>query len=176
MPLNLLQNDYKPVSDSNIHLKRWRLAAALAFIWITAHLSNTAFQSNKLETSNNELRAQIIQIYKDSFPKSKKIVNARVQMEQKLDELRSGGGENKTGFISILSDTHQAFSANKDVTIQSISYRNNSIDITVTSNNLKSVEQVNKKLNGDTLKSEIVSSTSENNIVKGNIRIQRPKS
>ena len=176
MPLNLLQNDYKPISNSSIHLKRWRLAAALAFIWMITHLTNVAFQSNKLEASNQGLRTEIIQIYKEAFPKSKKIVNARVQMEQKLNELRSGGGENKAGFISILSDAHQAFSTNKDVTIQSISYRNNSMDITVTSNNLKSVEQINKKLNGVTLKSEIVSSTSENNIVKGNIRIQRPKS
>ena len=176
MPLNLLQNDYKPISNSNIHLKRWRLAAALAFVWMVIHLTDIAFQNNKLEASNQKLRAEIVQIYKDAFPKSKKIVNARVQMEQKLDELRSGGGENKTGFISILSDAHQAFSTNKDVTIQSISYRNNSMDITVTSNNLKSVEQVNKKLNDGTLKSEIVSSTSENNVVKGNIRIRRPNS
>ena len=50
------------------------------------------------------------------------------------------------------------------------------MDITVTSNDLKSVEQINKRLNTDKLKSEIISSTAENNIVKGDLRIQRPKS
>ena len=176
MALNLLQRDYKPVRKGSTHFKRWRLAAAMAFIWLTMHLGNIAYQSNKLETSNQALRAQIINIYKESFPESKKIVNARVQMEQKLDALRDGSGADETGLISLLNDSHQAFSANKGVTIKSLSFRNNSMDITVTSKDLKSVEQINKRLNTDKLKSEIVSSTAENNIVKGDLRIQRPKS
>jgi len=176
MPLNLLQNDYKPVRKNSANLKRWRLAASVALIWMTMHLGDVAFKSHKLENSNNEMRAQIIQLYKESFPRSKKIVNARVQMEQKLNELRSGGDGSETGFVSLLSESHTAFSSNKDITINALNYRNNSMDITVTSTNLKSVERINKELNAKTLKSEIISSASENNIVKGNLRIQKPQS
>ena len=90
--------------------------------------------------------------------------------------MRNGSGVDETGLISLLNDSHPAFSSNKGVIIKSLSFRNNSMDITVTSNDLKSVEQINKRLNSDKLKSEIVSSTAENNIVKGDLRIQRPKS
>lgn len=176
MPLNLLQNKYKPVRKGNAQLKRWRIAASLAFIWLTLHLGNTAYLGTQLEASNQELRAQIINIYKDSFPESKKIVNARVQMEQKLNGLRSGSNDNDMDFMSLLGASHKALTSNKDITIKAIDYRNNNMDISITSTNLKSVEMINTKLNNDTLKSEIISSTSENNIVKGKLRIKRPRS
>ena len=176
MPLNLLQHEYKPVSKNNISFQRWGIAASLALFWLIIHLGSISFQNSQLETANNKLRAEIIKTYKKSFPKSKKIVNPRVQMEQKLNALRLGSNSSNTDLLSLLGDVHTPFSSNKDITINNINYKNERIDITLTSDNLKAVELVNKNLNTKTLTSEIISSSSENNIVKGNIRIQRPKS
>lgn len=176
MPLNLLQHEYKPVSKNNLQLKKWRVAAAMAFIWLGLYLGNVSYQGTKMESSNQDLRAKIIQIYKESFPESRKIINARVQMEQKLTELRSGGSNNNMGLISLLAASHQALTSNKNITLKSIDYRNNNLNIAITSTNLKSVERLNTTLNSSTLKSEIISATSENNLVKGRLRIKRPKS
>lgn len=176
MGLNLLQHDYKPVSKGGTQLLRWRLAASLALLWLVVHLAGIGLQSAELESANQQLNARIIETYKTSFPESKRIVNARVQMEQKLKELQSGSSGNDTDLLSLLSQVHPAFTANKDVSIQSIAYRNQVVDITVTSKNLKSVEAINARLNKDALKSEIVSSTSEKDTVKGSIRVRRPNS
>lgn len=176
MPLNLLQQEYKPVSKGNINIKRWRLAASLAALWLVLHLSYLGYQNHQLDISNQELRSQIIATYKASFPDSKKFNNVRFQMETKLDELRSGNRGGNIDLISLLKDSHHAFTNTKDIIIKEISFRNNHMDFTITSTNLKSVELINKKLNTATLKSEIISSSSENNTVKGSIRIQRPNS
>ncbi|MCW8922794.1 MAG: hypothetical protein OQK69_04075, partial [Gammaproteobacteria bacterium] len=86
-----------------------------------------------------------------------------------------GNAGSNTSLMTLLSDSSTALSSEKSVIIQSINYRNNTIDLEVTGANLKNIEQLNKKLNSASLKAEIVSSSSEKGQVKGNIRIRREK-
>lgn len=174
LPLNLLQHDYKPKQKTNANWQRWRLTASLSAVWLCLNLGMTNVQYNKFEDNNKKLQVEINSIYKKAFPQSKRIVNARVQMQQKLDELKglSKSGSNNS-LIALLSDSSTALSSEKSITVQSINYRNNTVDIEVTGANLQNIEQLNKKLNKATLSAEIVSSSSEKDQVKGNIRIKR---
>lgn len=174
LELNLLQGEYKPKPKTNVNWQRWRLTAAMAVIFIGLQLGITGAQYQSLHSQNKKLNVEIDRIYKKTFPESKRIVNARVQMEQKLNELKGSGGVAKnTSFISLLADASTALSSEKSIIIQSINYRNNTIDLEVTGSTLQNIEQLNKKLNNNSLNSEIVSSSSEKDKVKGNIRIQR---
>jgi general secretion pathway protein L len=172
--LNLLQGAYKPRRKSSGHWYRWRLAASLAAAWLLLYTGINLFELNRLEEKNAGLGLQIEKIYKQSFPESKRIVNPRVQMEQKLDELRGGGGPQGSQFLALLSESVSAISSQKDIEIQSIDFRNNRMEIGLTGTNLQSVETLNRQLNKNTkLTTEITSATSEKNIVKGRIRLQR---
>lgn len=174
MPLNLLQDAYKPKRKSNAEWRRWRLAAALAVVWIGLGLGSTGTEYYDLQNKNKQLRSQIEKIYKNAFPKSKKIINARVQMEQKLKELKGGSSASEsTSMVALLSDSASALSSEKGITLQTINYRNNRMDLELTGTNLQAIESLNKKINRQPLKSEIISSSSEKNQVKGNIRIQK---
>ncbi len=177
LPLNLLQDAYKPKRTGNVQWQRWTLAASLAAIWLFLNLSTTTFKYFDLKSQNELTNAKIIKIYKRTFPKSKRIVNARVQMEQKLKELKGGQGGGNDSIIALLIDSAAALSTEKSITIQSINYRNNRMDINITSANLQSIESLNKSLNGNAeLTSEITSSSSENKRVTGSIRLQKTKS
>lgn len=174
MPLNLLQGAYKPKSKNNIAWHQWRLAAALAVAWLVLQLGSASVEYYELEEKNGQLKAQINKLYKKAFPESKKIVNARVQMEQKLNELKGSGSTNKgSSIIALLSDSADALSSESGVTLQAINYRNNKMDLQLTGTTLQDIESLNKKINQRPLKSEITSSSSENNQVKGNIIIQK---
>ncbi|MGB5396440.1 MAG: type II secretion system protein GspL [Gammaproteobacteria bacterium] len=174
MPLNLLQGDFKPKSKTTVQWKRWRLAASLAAFWLVLNLSVTAYQYQQLDASNNEMQAEIIKLYKSSFPESRKIVNPRVQMEQKLNELKTGVSGEAGSLLGILADATSALSKDTNITLQSIDYRNNRVDINLTSNNLGAIQTLNNNLNQvSTLKSEIISSTSDKNAVKGSLRLQK---
>ena len=145
-----------------------------AVIWISLGLGSTGAEYYSLQDKNEELRIQIEKIYKRAFPKSKRIVNARVQMEQKLKELKGGSATTEgTSMVALLSNSASALSSEKGITLQTISYRNNKMDIGLTGTNLQAIESLNKKINQSPLKSEIVSSSSEKNQVKGNIRVQK---
>ena len=174
LPLNLLQQEFKVKSKSSGYWKQWRLAASLAGVWLLLHLGVTAFQLNQIKEENILTKNKIEKIYKTAFPKSRKINNARRQMEQKLKALKSDSGTTSNGLLFILQKSFNSLDQEaKDVTFQSITYRNNRMDIGLDSKNLQAIETLNKKLNSnDEIKSEISSSSSENNKVKGNLRIE----
>ncbi len=174
LPLNLLQHKFKPKRKSSGYLQHWRLAASLTAIWLVLSLGLTAFQHAQLKNENTITHAKIENIYKKSFPKSKKIVNARVQMEQKLKALKNSANGNNQGLIYLLAESFGTLRNDKaNITFQSLNYRNNRMDIGLESSNLQAVENLNKNLNNNNnIKSEITSSSSEKNKVKGNLRIE----
>lgn len=174
MPLNLLQHDFKPKRKSSGYWHHWRLAASLAVVWLVFHLGLTGFQQAQLKGENNITRANIEKTYKRAFPKSKKIVNPRVQMEQKLKELKNNTGSGNSGLLFLLTESFGTLGQDKiNITLQTLTYRNNRMDIGLDSSNLQAIENLNKNLNTNTaIKSEITSSSSEKNKVKGNLRIE----
>jgi general secretion pathway protein L len=173
LPLNLLQQEFKTRRKSSGIWQHWRLAASLAVIWLVLHLGLTGFQYSRLANENKITKAKIEKIYKSAFPKSRKIVNPRVQMEQKLKELKNNSGTNNNGLIFLLAESFGTLNSDiQNITLQSLTFRNNRMDIGLDSSNLQTIESLNQKLNKSTqIKSEITSSTSEKNKVKGNLRI-----
>ena len=174
MPLNLLQYGFKPKRKTSGYWQHWKLAASLAAVWLVLHLGLTAFQHSQLKDANFITKAKIEKIYKQSFPQSRKIVNPRVQMEQKLDELKGTAGSSNKGLLFLLAESFGTLSHDRDnITLQSLTYRNNRVDIGLEGSNLQAVETLNKNLNSNKkIKSEITSSSSEKDKVKGNLRIE----
>ena len=174
MPLNLLQNKFKNKRKSSGNWQRWRLAASLAAIWLVMHLGLTGFQLSQISEDNKNTQAKIEQIYKKSFPNSKRIVNPRAQMEQKLKALRANAGGAGDGLIYLLAQSFGSVTHDtQNITLQSLAFRNNRMDIGLESTNLQTIETLNQNLNkSGKIKSEITSSSSEKNKVKGNLRIE----
>jgi general secretion pathway protein L len=174
LPLNLLQHEFKNKRKSSALWQHWRLAASLAAIWLVLNLALNSFQYAQIKDANNITKAKIEKIYKKAFPKSRKIINPRVQMEQKLKELKGGTGSSNKGLIFLLAESFGTLSSDKkNITLQSLTFRNNRMDIGLDGNNLQAIENLNKNLNNSNkIKSEIISSSSEKDKVKGNLRIE----
>jgi general secretion pathway protein L len=174
LALNLLQHDFKPKSKSSGYWKHWRLAITLAASWLLLHIGVTAFQHNQLKEENLVTKNKIEKIYKTAFPKSRKINNPRRQMEQKLKELKNASGNATNGLLFMLEESFSGLNQEtKDINFKSFTFRNNRLDIGLESKNLQATETLNKKLNtSKTIKSEITASSSEKNIVKGNLRVE----
>jgi general secretion pathway protein L len=174
MPLNLLQHKFKPKRKTSGYWQHWRLAASLASVWLVLHLSLAGIQLSKLQNENNITSAQIEDIYKKTFPDSRKIVNPRVQMEQKLNELKNSAGNNSNSILFLLAESFGTLSQDKtNITLQSLTFRNSRMEIGLDGSNLQAIENLNKNLNSSTkIKSEITSSSSEKDKVKGSLRIE----
>ncbi len=174
LPLNLLQHEFRSRRKTSGYWQHWRLAASLTAIWLVSHLGLTGFQHSQLKQENIATTAKINKIYKKSFPKSRKIVNPRVQMEQKLEELKGNAGNSSKGLLYLLAESFGTLGHDKkNISLQSLTFRNNRMDIGLESSNLQAIETLNKNLNNSkNIKSEITSSSSEKDKVKGNLRIE----
>lgn len=172
--LNLLQHKFKAKRKSSGYWQHWRLAASLAVVWLTLHLGLTSFQYSKLDEANKKTKAEIERVYKQAFPQSRKIINPRVQMEQKLKALKNNSDNNSNGLLFLLSESFGTLTHDKkSITFQSLIFRNNRMEIGLDSTNLQAIENLNKNLNSNAkIKSEITSSSSEKNKVRGNLRIE----
>ncbi len=174
LTLNLLQHEFKNKHKTSGYWYHWRYAASLAAIWLVLHLGLTSFQYSRTSHENTVTKASIEKIYKKSFPQSKKIVNPRAQMEQKLKVLKSNSGNSENGLMFLLAESFGTLSHDKtNITLQTLTFRNNRMDIGLESKNLQAIENLNKNLNTNkNIKSEITSSSSEKDKVKGNLRIE----
>ncbi len=173
LALNLRRGVFKSRQKNNAYWPYWRLTAALSVIWLLLHLGLTAFWYNQLKQQNIAMHAQIRQIYEKTFPASTRIINPRVQMGQKLKALRNGGKSGQ-GLLYLLSESFGTLSrSDKNITLQSLDYRNNRMDIGLVSTNLQAIENLNKRLNDNpVINAQVTSSSSEKNRVKGILRIQ----
>ncbi|HHJ36718.1 MAG TPA: hypothetical protein ENJ87_13230, partial [Gammaproteobacteria bacterium] len=166
--------EFKPRRKSSGYWQYWKLAASIAAIWLVLDLGLTGFKHMQLKDENIATRARIEKIYKQAFPKSRKIINPRSQMEQKLKELKGGTGNSDRGLIYLLAESFGTLKTEKkNFTLRSLTFRNNRMDIGLDSSNLQSIENLNKNLNNNKhISSEITSSSSEKDSVKGNLRIE----
>ena len=172
--LDLLQHEYKPQRTGVFDWRQWRLAASLGIIWLALSLGITGYQLYQTNQKNSALNSEITNIYKSAFPESKRIINPRLQMEQKLKELKVGGTGAGDNMISLIANSSHALATEPDITVQTLNFRNGRLDITINSKNLKAIQDLNNRLNkAPEIKSEIVSSSSEQNQVKANLRVQR---
>ena len=154
--INLLQGDYVKADKQHKTIRPWKIAAALAAIWVAISMSHSAIEYSKLNTLNKQLTAEIDQTFKRSFPDVKKVVNARVQMQQRMKEFSSSGA--KTSDADFLKFVHQSgYELYKDpnILITDLQYKNNQLSLDIKTKNIQILETVKSKLQSKNINAEL---------------------
>ena len=171
--INLLQGKYQVINQSKQWWKPWQLAASLAATVIVLELATGSISLHRLENKNSVIDSEIINIYKKSFPGSKKIINARVQMENKLKKLRKSNGKADYSFTDILIDAAPIIKNTANTTIQSINFHNNKMEVQLVLDKLSTAEALKKQLNKlQNIKAELLSASSEAKQVNARIKLE----
>ncbi|RKZ39917.1 MAG: type II secretion system protein GspL [Gammaproteobacteria bacterium] len=173
-PLNLLQNDYSPQDKVITLLRPWRLTAILLLILGGIYWLKQGVEYQQLSQQRQALQTQIETIYRKTFPKARKIVNPRVQMEQKLKALRVQKNHTTPGnhFLSILNQISTHLTRTPGFNLKRLDYRQRYFDIQLEVANLQALELLKKRLSRLDLKVEIQSAISRNNLVECRLRIR----
>ncbi|MCW8982427.1 MAG: type II secretion system protein GspL, partial [Gammaproteobacteria bacterium] len=79
--LNLLQGDFSRSVQIWRHLKPWRAAAAMVLSVMLLQGVSSMIELQRLQTVDAQLQADIENLYRDTFPNARKIINPRLQME-----------------------------------------------------------------------------------------------
>jgi len=115
---------------------------------------------------------EIIQVFHDTFPQVRRIVNPRLQMEQRIRELRNHTvGEGV--FQMLLASVARAIPA-ANATLEEVTFRDNAMLITCTTPDFAGLDRLKGRFAQDSnIQVELISSGSRDNKVSARFKLQR---
>ncbi|MDH3560834.1 MAG: type II secretion system protein GspL [Gammaproteobacteria bacterium] len=170
--IDLLQGAYSRSREWSKLWRPWRASAALLLVGIVLAHAVQGVDYVRLKQQQAELNSRIETVFKETFPGTRKVVNARVQMQQQLEQLqRQGGGG--TQFMTLLARAGDVLRSASDVDITGASFRAGRLDLDLTVASLQILDQLKQTLSARGLTVEIQSATTEGDQrVKSRLRIQ----
>jgi len=167
--VNLLQGEFARATDYGARWHRWRIAAFLAGGLLAAHVTATGLQIHQANRESKTLDAEIAQIFSQAMPADTQ-EDARRQMQSRLDRIRHSG-PGPEYFLRSLEALSGALAATSKTTIDSLSYREQALDMKVTAPSLAALSQLSQLVAKQGLIAEIQSSTPVDGGVEAHMQV-----
>ncbi len=173
--LNLLQGDYRQVDKQAQKWQHWLPAAILFGVFLGLSIVSSSLDHYRLKGENAALSQRITQTFRDAFPGIKRIVDPRVQMEQKLRKLRKDQKQQGDTFIDLFSVPAAEIMKIPGSRLNNISYREGQLDLQLTTRELPALEKLKKQIEAQNLSVEIRSANAKGNEVSSHLRVRKPR-
>lgn len=172
--LNLLQGEYSPQEKLRGHWRVWRGAAILAVLALALQFGVRSAEYAALRGEVDGLLTQQAELYRASFPDAQRVVNPRVQMENRLRGLGQGDVGTDQSFLRLVKVAGLAIAGREGVEINGLSYRGNRLDLELRVTNIQTLDGVKRAIEADGgTQAEILSASSEGDRVEGRLRVSR---
>lgn len=144
--INLLQGQYKKRKNWSKTGKRWVPVAALFLLWLSLQGGFFIVDYMSLSSQSKALTENINLVYKKTFPESRRIIDAKAQMKQKLSSLRKRKGQSGRGFTEMFSASADVFSKIKELKIKSLRYYDGNINVELMLPDLQILDKLKSQL------------------------------
>lgn len=168
--INLLQGEFSRREQLGRLWRPWRATAALLTAWLLLIGGEAIVDYRSLVAEEARLYQAVEQVYRDTFPDAKNVVNPRVQMEQKLKELRGGAGGG--AFVSLLASSGPVLGTANGVELMNLRYRQGELELELQLADLPALDALKEELQQRGLEVEIRNATSRDNVVEGRLAIR----
>jgi general secretion pathway protein L len=168
--VNLLQGEFSRTADYGARWRRWRTPAALAAALLAVHLVADGFQIRQAKNATAALDGEIAQVFAAAMP-AVEMHDPRRQMQTRLEGIRhSGPGAQR--FLRALEVMSGAVAAIPNVHIDSLSYREDSLDLKVLAPSLEALSRLSQVVGKQGLTAEIQSSTPVASGVEAHLQVR----
>jgi general secretion pathway protein L len=164
--VNLLQGPYAPRSSLRTRMREWRLPAALAAAVVLVFVGSHAALWWQQSRAERALDAQIAEIFAQALP-GQPVVDARAQMQGAL-----GAGGTAGGLLPAMSIIAQAMTQAPAARIRSVSFRNNVIELNLTTPSIEALDGIKQGMNRDGISAEIQSANPNGPVVDGRLQLR----
>jgi general secretion pathway protein L len=154
--VNLLQGEFTPARFEPDSRQRLRIPLILAGIIIMLQLGGGLADWLMLSYEKHQLDAGMQKAFRQAFPEAKVVVDAPLQMQRNLAELRHARGlSDPEDFLPMLAKVAPVLSQPEPVSIQSIQYENGSLKIEVKLRGTQTPEQIRGSIQSAGMKADI---------------------
>ena len=168
--VNLLQGEFSRTADYGERWHQWRLAAILAATLLGVHVAAQALQIRSAKHASAALDSEMSQLFATAMP-AEQITDPRRQMQARLDRIRKSAAGPQY-FLRTLQTLSAALANAPKTTINSLSYRDESLDMTVIAPSLGSLSQLSQFVAREGLTADIQSSNPVATGVEAHLQIR----
>lgn len=175
LSLNLLQGGHSSEPDLGKLLKPWRWVAALLVVWLGVQTTGQYIEKKRLSEEVSQITQQMESIYRNTFPDARRVVNPRVQMEQRLAELKGNSNSGDSDFIPLLAKSSDILGKHSNALLNGVNYRSGNLTLQMSAKNLSDLDNLKNEIGAlDGIQAELAAADSDSGKASAQIRIRTP--
>ncbi len=170
--IDLLQGPFSRREQAGKRWRPWIPTAALLAALLLLEGGMLFSEYLQLARTDQQLTERIEAVYREAFPDSKRIVDARVQMEQQLTLLRGGAGQQE--FADLLTRAAPILAATQGLELQALRYREGELELEIRLAELAGLDRLKAALGGEAgLSAEIQNANAADSTVEARLVLRR---
>jgi len=142
--LDLLQGSFGRGAQVGKWLRPWRAAALLVGLAVLLQLGGLLLERWQLSAERSRLRAEQVRIYRQAVPDAVRVVNPRVQLQNRLTEL--AGGDGAEGFLWLLQQTGEILQRIPDLQLEGLRFQGAQLDLQLEGSDLTRFDELRQRL------------------------------
>ncbi|MDD1622610.1 MAG: type II secretion system protein GspL [Methylococcaceae bacterium] len=144
--LNLLSGPYAPETKGGGRWQAWLPALVIALMALTLQVGGLLNQAWQQQTELKALETQTLDLFKQTFPEVKRVVNVKAQADQQLLELKKQGSHAGSGFMRILYRSGEFIKDNPGLQLRKMNYLNGGLQMQLSATDIGLLEQFKQQL------------------------------
>jgi general secretion pathway protein L len=141
-----LSGSFEKQNKSAWQGKKWLPSIGLIVFTALLQMGFLVYNYSQKKSELAVLETQTQNLFKQTFPEVKRIVNIKVQADQALMELRKNTNSKGSSFMSLLYETGEVLNANVGYKLKQLDFLNDQLQIQLTIPDISQVDQIKQQL------------------------------
>lgn len=172
-PINLLEREFAGSGGDRLPLSKLRPAAIMLAIWMVVGFGFNVWEWWQLRSLHTAQRAEMVALFKDSFPAAKLVGEPAPLMARQLATLQAGSGSPGAGdLLPLLASAAPALQAMPKARLRMLQYSDNSLTLDVTLADFQGMEALKNALIARGLQAEVLSANNREGAVDGRVKLK----
>lgn len=169
--LNLLQGELTPSGHLRQVARPLIPAAIMLGIWLVGMVAVDLVEWVRLRSLHNAYAAEMRQIFLQTFPDTKTVLDPYAQMQKNLETLQFRGG-GPSDLLPLLARTAPMLKEQAQAKLHGLKYAERALTLDVTLPDYQALDALKNRLQAANLDVEVVGANSRGGEVEGRLRVQ----
>lgn len=172
-PINLLEREFAGKGGDSLPLAKLRPAAIMLAIWMVVGFGFNLWEWWQLKHTYSAQRAEMLALFKNSFPTAKLVGDPAPLMARSLTALQSGSGSLAPGdMLPLLASAAPALQTASQTRLRTLQYAESNLTLDLTLADFQAMETLKNAFIAHGLQAEVLSANNREGAVDGRVKLK----